>query len=332
MLKLVLSISLAIVLLPVAAGAAWVEHAVPLDGPIVELRQDGDEVFVRNGGWQRLVVCDTGVCATTGEPFEPEPAPDGLPGWTVTTTDAGGGVRRAWYAEPTDRYPHGVFGRPENAGALVVEDERGRDTIWRLPADNVFEDLAPRIADFDGDGQNDVLVIRSSARAGAQIVVYRLAGGTLIESAATTPIGRPNGWLSIAGIDDYSGNGRPGIALVKTPHIGGELELLSFDRRQLRPVGRPLQGFSNHVFGSLEASLSASAPVTSDRIQDLVLPGADRRSLKFVTAAGGSLRLIEEVPLDGAIVTAIGVLDEDGPIFLMGLEDGRLILVRQAAD
>lgn len=332
MLTPVLSLSLAIMLLPVAAGAAWVEQVVDLDGPVVELRQDGDEVFVRNGEWQRLVVCDVGVCAHAGEPFEPEPAPDGLPGWTVATADDGGGARRAWYAEPTDRYPHGVFGRPENAGALVVEDVQGRNTTLRLPADSVFEDLVPRIADFDGDGQNDVLVIRSSVRAGAQIVVYRLAAGTLYESAATAPIGRPNRWLSIAGIADYSGNGRPDIALVKTPHIGGVLELLSFDRRQLRPVGRPLKGFSNHVFGSREASLSASTTVNSDRIHDLVLPSEDRRSLKIVTAAGGSLRVIVDVPLDGAIVTDIGVLDDDGPVFLLGLEDGRLVLVRQTAD
>ena len=158
-----------------------------------------------------------------------------------------------------------------------------------------------------------------------------MPAATCTSSAATAPIGQPNHWLSIAGIADYSGNGRPDIALVKTPHTGGVLEFLSFDRRQLRPLGRPLKGFSNHVFGSLEASLSASATVNSDRIHDLVLPGEDRRLLKIVTAAGGSPRVIVEVPLDGAIVTAIGVLDA-GSVFVMGLEDGRLVQVREVAD
>lgn len=331
MLKSVLSLSLAI-FLPGAAAADWVARPVALDGPVTELRQDGDDVYVRNGDWQRLVVCDDGVCAEAGKPFLPEPAPDGLPGWTVAIGDGGDGVHRAWYADPTDRYPHGVFGRPENAGALVVEDLRGRQAILRLPADSVFEDLTPRIADFNGDGQNDVLAIRSSVRAGAQIVVYRLAGGALFESAATAPIGRPNRWLSIAGIADYSGNRRPDIALVKTPHIGGILELMSFDRRQLRPVGRPVKGFSNHVFGSLVPSLSATATVNSDRIHDIVLPSQNRRSLKIVTAAGGSPRVIAEVPLDSAVVTGIGVLDDGDPVFVAGLEDGSVVAVRQSAD
>ena len=68
MLNRVLSLSLAMMLLPAAADAEWIEQTVALDGPAVELLQDGDEVFARTGEWQRLVVCDTGVCTEPGQP------------------------------------------------------------------------------------------------------------------------------------------------------------------------------------------------------------------------------------------------------------------------
>ena len=61
---------------------------------------------------------------------------------------------------------------------------------------------------------------------------------------------------------------------------------------------------------------------------DLAVPDADRRVLRMMTVAGGSLREITHVALDRPIVTAIGTLDAmDNPTFVVGLEDGRLIAI-----
>ena len=210
---------------------------------------------------------------------------------------------------------------------MVVQDVYGHRVTVELPADQVFEDLTPRIADLDGDGRNEVLAIRSSLRAGAALVAYDLAGSSLIEINSTPPIGQPNRWLNVAGIGDFTGDRSLDIAAVRTPHIGGTLEIVTLDRRRFRMVDSE-KGFSNHVFGSTETGMSAVARINDDNIADLAVPDADRRVLRMMTVAGGSLREIAHVALDGAIVTAIGTLNAlDKPTFVLGLEDGRLIAI-----
>ncbi len=318
-----------------AAGPAladWVAVPVETPAPMTEIRQVDDAVFARAGDtWFRLSLCDDQpVCLTPGQPPEPQPAPDGIPNGTVAYAD-GEGISSAWYSEPTDRYPHGALGDKIEAGALVVQDVYGHRVTVTLPADQVFEDLTPRIADLDGDGRNEVLAIRSSLRAGAALVAYDLAGSSLIEIDSTPPVGQPNRWLNVAGIADFTGDRSLDIAAVRTPHIGGTLEIFTLDRRRFRVVDSE-KGFSNHLFGSTETGMSAVARINDDNIADLALPDSDRRVLRMVTVAGGSLREIAHVSLDGAIVTAIGVLNaEDKPTFVLGLEDGRLLAISNVA-
>ena len=114
---------------------------------------------------------------------------------------------------------------------------------------------------------------------------------------------------------------------MRTPHIGGTLEIVTLDRRRFRMVDSE-KGFSDHIFGSTETGMSAVARINEDNIVDLAVPDQDRRVLRMMTVAGGSLREITDVALDGPIVTAIGTLHPlDNPTFVLGLEDGRLIAI-----
>ncbi len=313
------------------AAAKWVAAKVPAPAKVTEIRQVDDQVFAwASDQWFRVSLCDDQpACLGAGQPPEREAAPNGIPGGTVAIA-SGEGITSAWYTEPTDRYPHGALGDKIEGGALVVQDVFGGRAIVRPGPDEVFEDLEPRIADFDNDGRNEVLAIRSSLRAGASMVVYDLAGGTLIEVDATPPIGRPQRWLNVAGIADFTGNGQLDVAAVLTPHIGGTLQIVTLDRRRFRMVDSE-KGFSNHVFGSTELGMSAVARINDDNIADLAVPDAERRTLRMVTVAGGSLREIADVSLDGVIVTAIGTLQSPrSPVFVFGLEDGRLVAVSNA--
>jgi hypothetical protein len=325
------AVSLAAVVVPQTGSrpVEWTTEPVPFAEAVTEVRQTSDGVYVRAGRWYAISRCAEGkVCSEPGEPEAPEIPDEGIPGGLVATGAGDNeGIQRAWYVGPTDRHAHGALGDAIEASILVAEDVYGVRYQVELDPSEVFEDLTPRIADIDDDGRNEVITIRTSLRLGASIAVYGVSGSRLIQRAATPPIGRPDRWLNIAGIADFVGDGRLNIAVVKTPHIGGRLEILAWDRNTLKVVGSA-DGFSNHAFGSTEMGLSAVASVNGDRIPDLILPDAERKSLRMVTAAGGWIRDIATVPLPSEAVTAIGALPAPGPpAFVVGLGDGSLVSV-----
>lgn len=323
------ALALTVVAAPAAAQqSTWQAETLDPGRAVTALRQVDGDVFVEAGRWYRAVPCNDGVCLEAGRPPADRPARDGIPGGMVATAP-GPGIAGAWYVEPTDRYDHGILGDRIEAGGLTVVDNRFNQATVSLDETEVFEDLTPRIADIDGDGRNDVVVIRTTIGVGAAIAVYGFdADGTFGELAAIAPIGLTHRWLNIAGIADFNGDGRLDIALVKTPHIGGRLEFWTMQGGELRLLAAA-EGFSNHAIGSTELGMSAIADVTGDGIADLALPDAGRTVLRIVSLTGGGIRDVAAVPLGSPVVTAIGTLAVEGrPVFLAGLADGRLMLVR----
>lgn len=324
------TITLAAILTPQSTDVpvTWSADVVEVPEAVRGVRQTGDGVYARAGDWYAVLPCSGApVCVEAAKPVSSELPDDGIPDGFVASTNVGEGIQRAWYSKPTDRYPHGALGDVIEGGALVAEDGFGEIYVITLDATEVFEDLTPRIADIDGDGRNEVITIRSSVRSGAAIAVYGLSANRLIERASTPPIGRANRWLNIAGIADFTGNGQLDIAIVKTPHIGGRLEILAWNRNRLDVVDSA-EGFSNHAFGSTDQGLSAVARIDDDRIPDLVLPDAQRRSLRMMTAAGGKIREILSLPLPARVETTIGTVPGAGsPIFVTGLGDGKLVSI-----
>ncbi|AMY69968.1 FG-GAP repeat domain-containing protein [Frigidibacter mobilis] len=149
----------------------------------------------------------------------------------------------AQYAAPTDRYPHGALGDDLEWGALVLTLD-GRQRRFTLPDELVFEDTAPRLADLDGDGAPEVIVVESHAAQGARLAVWG-AGGRL---AATPFIGTRFRWLAPLGAADLDGDGRVEIAYVETPHLGRVLRLARLEGGWLVPLA-DLPGLTNHSFG-----------------------------------------------------------------------------------
>lgn len=247
----------------------------------------------------------------------------GLPDGRIATA-RGLDVTKAWFAEPTTRYAHGILGDRVEAGALVVVDKSGKTHRVRLPKSEVFEDLTPRIVDLDGDGRAEIVTIRAFATRGGSIAVYGLRDGQLKRVAETAPIGRANRWLNVAGMADYTGDGRRDIAIVTTPHIGGTLEVWSYTGIRLKLVASAF-GFSNHAIGSRNLDLSATADANGDGRADLALPDDSRTELRIVTVRNGRISPIARVPLRGRVTENFAV--RPGPVYFIGLAGGKTVKV-----
>lgn len=186
-------------------------------------------------------------------------------------------ILSARYTEPTDRYAHAILGDAIEWGALELTLDNGTVRTFRLPQSHVFEDLAPRLADLDGDGTSEVIVIDSSLTKGARLAIYGPQG--LI--TATDHIGRSNRWLAPAGIVDLDGDGRIEIAYVDRPHLARILTILTYENQSLKPFGK-VQGLTNHRIG--EDYISGGVRTCNDQ-PELVLTNGNWSRLFAVSSS-----------------------------------------------
>lgn len=161
----------------------------------------------------------------------------------VATSACAEKINSATYAAPTDRYAHGVLGDAIEWGELRLQTDNGT-RIFTLPPSRVFEDVAPRLADLDGDGAPEVIVVETLQTAGAQLAIYDETG----KIAATPHIGRTNRWLAPIGAADMDGDGTTEIAYIDRPHLARILRVWRFDNGRLSEVAS-LSGLTNHRIG-----------------------------------------------------------------------------------
>jgi len=109
-----------------------------------------------------------------------------------------------------------------------------------------IEDTAPRMADVNGDGAPEAIVVHSVAGLGARLVVLALPDLQII--AATPHIGMHHRWMGFAGTGDFDGDGRIEIAYVDRPHLAQQLVFLRLQGGQLIEVDRQF-GLTNHRIG-----------------------------------------------------------------------------------
>ncbi|WGW02283.1 VCBS repeat-containing protein [Tropicibacter oceani] len=158
----------------------------------------------------------------------------------------------ARYDEPTGRYAHGVLGDAVEWGALRLRVDFCRDcesadirnVVIRLPQTRVFEDIAPRLVNLEGQGNTAVMVVESDLEQGARLALYNEAG----LMAATPFIGRANRWLAPIGSGDLVGDGQIELAYIDRPHLAKTLRVWRYENGALREVAAA-QGFTNHRIG-----------------------------------------------------------------------------------
>ncbi len=280
---------------------------------IITLRRIGDAAFITTIDRKSHQVALSGGSLTLTPAALPLPLtatdPDRLPDTNVEVGTRN--IRQAWFARPTRRYDHGVLGDAIEAASLKALMSDDQILEVRLPETSVFEDRTPRLADIDGDGQDEIIAVRSYLNSGAAVTLIGQVGANLQIIAEAPSIGQPNRWLNPVGAADFDGDGTTEIAVVITPHIGGTLQLYEWQGDRL-VKDLSARGFSNHAMGSRELGLSALADVNNDGIVDMVLPDAGRASLVAVTFAQGMFRALSRTPLDGLLTSRLVAADLDG--------------------
>lgn len=257
-------------------------------------------------------------------PFITEPSPtlkvelravvrpaDALPDGQPALAPQNGRIAEAWLVAPTERYDHAALGDAIEAGGLLVRLRDGGERRLLLPESEVFEDLRPRLADLDRDGESEIVVVRSSLEEGAVLAVYGLVDDALkLVAEWPRPLGRHR-WLNPVGAADFDGDGVVEIAYVETPHHGGVLRIVSLQDGALVEEAS-YANVSNHVTGSRSLGLSAILDFDEDGLPEIFVPSARRRALQLLRYKDGEITLLGREFYETQIVGDFRLEDLDG--------------------
>lgn len=178
-------------------------------------------------------------------------------------------ITDARFADPTDRYAHGILGDAIEWGTLeidVMRDGARRTLRIELPPDHVFEDVAPRLWDVTGDGAPEVVVVETDVDQGAALAVY----GPLGKLDETPHIGQRNRWLAPIGAADMDGDGVIEVAYIDRPHLAKTLRVWRFRDGKLSHAGAA-GGLTNHRIG--ETDIAGGLRTCAGRPEMIVATG-----------------------------------------------------------
>lgn len=191
----------------------------------------------------------------------------------------------AGYDRPVARYGHDILGDTPEWGALRLRMSDGQVRTHVLPGSEIFEDIAPRLADLDGDGSPEVIAVQTSVTQGARLSVWDQTG--LV--AATPYIGRAHRWLAPLGAADLDGDGKIEIAYVEKPHLAKVLKVWRFDAGKLVLVTEQA-GLTNHKIGW--AFIAGGIRVCAGQGPVMVTASGDWQNVMETTLTGGRLRSV----------------------------------------
>ena len=194
-------------------------------------------------------------------------------------------IASAYLVQPTAQYRHGALGDRIEADGVEIRDRNGKIFTYLEHREAVIEDVMPRLIDIDGDGRDEVIVVRSFIDYGSALAILGLRDGKLELLAQSAAVGVPMRWMNPVGFADFDGDKKLEVVAVMMPHEVGILTLFRYQDEALVPIATA-NGFSNHVFGTQEPDLGTVVDMNGDGRPDIVVPDFDRRNLRIVTLWG----------------------------------------------
>lgn len=178
------------------------------------------------------------------------------PGLAACTPGDGAHIRKVCFevVPGSAVYGHGVLGDTPEWHELTVfwgpagqarQDGKPGATSF-VQAAHIFEDIAPRVADLDGDGIPEIVVVQSSFEQGARLMIFRTLDG--LDPVSTPYIARRKRWLAPVGAADLDGDGLFEVAYVDRPHLAKRLQVWRYRQGTLSKV-TSYKGLTNHRIG-----------------------------------------------------------------------------------
>ncbi|MFT6452095.1 MAG: hypothetical protein ACJA06_001585 [Halocynthiibacter sp.] len=238
-------------------------------------------------------LCAAAIFAAMGLSGAANAAPE------ACTKGDGAWLKRACFTEPlvSGKYGHDILGDtpewsairlefgPEGAAAYM---EGGPQYTIRLPEGLLFEDLAPRLEDMDGDGRPEIIAVQTSFSKGARLIVAGLGE----KYFASTPfIGQTRRWLAPIGVGDFDGDGIKDVAYIDRPHLAKTLRIW---RYVPAANGKPselvdvasVEGLTNHRIGDAFIQGGVCAGAGEGGADGLLLADADWSKRRLITWNG----------------------------------------------
>jgi hypothetical protein len=170
-----------------------------------------------------------------------------------------------------------------------------------------------RLADLDGDGLPEAVVVKAYLDRGAAIAVYRIGRHGIEPLAESAAIGQRNRWLNPVGVADFTGSGQAMLAAVVTPHLAGSLRLYRLSGTALVEVAR-IDGFTNHRLGQRDLDLARLGDIDADGTTDIVIPSLSRQGLAAIGFRGGRAVVLGTTEVDQRIARFLALRGQNATI------------------